>query len=89
MTESHRGNFEHGISASSTPGVPSLVTKGNGSAVHIAVASTWAAGGVVPKCDTWGGSGGGGRVSRIRPSNAEAPTCKSCIRIHEREEERA
>jgi len=80
---SRNEHFEQG--AGSTPDTPAFVTKGNGAAVHIAVPSSWAAGGVAPKCDGWGGSGGGGRVARVRPSTAEAATCKSCLRAQERE----
>lgn len=55
-----------------------LVTKGNGVAIHIA--HVWTPqGAVLTKCDTWGAHSGS-----TRPSTAAAPTCKRCIRSHER-----
>lgn len=53
-----------------------LVTKGNGSAIHIA--HVYPNGNLATKCDKWGAAGA--RSPRIRPVHAEGPTCKSCIK---------
>lgn len=53
-----------------------LVTKGGGSAVHIA--HVYPNGNLATKCDKWGATGA--RSSRVKPSTAEQPTCKSCIK---------
>ena len=55
---------------------PAFVTKGSGSAVHIA--HVYENGNLATKCDKWGSSGA--HSSRIRPTKATEATCKSCIR---------
>ena len=78
---SRNENFEQGAGSESVPvDSPAFVTKGGGSAIHIA--HVYPGGNLSTKCDKWGSSGA--YSSRIKPSQAEAPTCKSCIRNHER-----
>jgi hypothetical protein len=52
------------------------VTKGNGSAIHIA--HVYSNGNLATLCDKWGSSGAYG--SRVRPVAVEAATCKSCLK---------
>lgn len=58
-----------------------LVTKGNGTAVHIGT-EQGAGYGLATLCDGWGNRGAYG--PRIRPTNAPAATCKACIRAESR-----
>lgn len=60
---------------------PAFVTKGNGSAVHIA--HVYDNGNLATKCDKWGSSGAYG--SRIKPAQATEATCKTCIRNYAKE----
>lgn len=52
------------------------VTKGSGTAIHIAY--VYSGGNLATLCDKWGASGA--HSSRIRPVATDAATCKSCMR---------
>ena len=60
------------------------VTRGNGAAIHIAsINGLWA---LVTLCDGWstGNALGGRNKGKVRAaSNAEAATCKRCIKIND------
>jgi hypothetical protein len=67
------------FAAGGTGSAPKFVKRGNGAAIHIAKdyhdadgAVSWTA----ALCDGWGASAN----RRVTPVNAEAPTCKTCIR---------
>jgi hypothetical protein len=59
-------------------------TQGNGTAIHIAVEVTREDGAVyntATKCDAWGSLGGQYvRKGRVRLVQAEAATCKRCLK---------
>jgi hypothetical protein len=61
-----------------------FATQGNGTAIHIAVEITNASGevyNVATKCDAWGSCGGQYvRKGRVRFVEAEAATCKRCLK---------
>lgn len=57
-----------------------FVAKGNGTAIHIAYSYEGGSmdGFLATMCDKWGSNGAYG--SRIRPVQATAATCKSCLK---------
>ena len=55
---------------------PAFVTKGNGTAVHVAQMSGYI---LATLCDRWGKVGA--YNSRIRPITTDHATCKSCLKI--------